>query len=115
MNENLELTILMPCLNEAETLTPCIKKALSALDRLGLGRIVPYVVLGDELVDQCEVAIPPDSVNQASNDLLVRTHNRCASSRPSSATKREHADAYPGQNSEREDTHTAARPRHPNP
>ncbi len=36
MNETLELTILMPCLNEAETLTPCIKKALSALDRLGL-------------------------------------------------------------------------------
>ena len=32
----LELTILMPCLNEARTLTPCITKALSFLARTGI-------------------------------------------------------------------------------
>ena len=30
--EELELTILMPCLNEAETLETCIKKAKKALE-----------------------------------------------------------------------------------
>jgi glycosyltransferase involved in cell wall biosynthesis len=34
--ENLELTILMPCLNEAETVVTCIKKALNFLSRAGL-------------------------------------------------------------------------------
>jgi glycosyltransferase involved in cell wall biosynthesis len=34
--EELELTVLMPCLNEAETLAVCIRKALSCIDRLGL-------------------------------------------------------------------------------
>jgi len=31
-----ELTILMPCLNEAETLATCIRKARACIDRLGL-------------------------------------------------------------------------------
>lgn len=31
-----EFTILMPCLNEAETLAKCIRKARSSIDRLGL-------------------------------------------------------------------------------
>ena len=71
-----------------------------ALDRPGLGRIVPNVVRGDELVDDREVAIRPDSVDEAADDLLVRTHGSCASSRPSRATKHEQADADPGQDSE---------------
>ena len=33
---DLELTILMPCLNEAETLATCIQKALRFLDRSGI-------------------------------------------------------------------------------
>ena len=36
MNPDLELTILMPCLNEAETLVRCIEKALRSLRELGL-------------------------------------------------------------------------------
>lgn len=32
----IELTILMPCLNEAETLTPCIEKAMGFLARSGI-------------------------------------------------------------------------------
>ena len=32
----LELTVLMPCLNEAETLATCIRKARSCIERLGL-------------------------------------------------------------------------------
>jgi hypothetical protein len=35
-SEALELTILMPCLNEAETLAACIRKARASLDRLGI-------------------------------------------------------------------------------
>jgi glycosyltransferase involved in cell wall biosynthesis len=34
--ENLELTILMPCLNEAETVVTCIEKALNFLSRAGV-------------------------------------------------------------------------------
>ena len=33
---DLELTILMPCLNEAETIATCIQKALRFLDRSGI-------------------------------------------------------------------------------
>ncbi len=33
---DLELTVLMPCLNEAETLAVCVRKARACLDRLGL-------------------------------------------------------------------------------
>lgn len=41
MAEELELTILMPCLNEAETLATCIGKARAFLDRSGIaGEIV---------------------------------------------------------------------------
>lgn len=36
MNENIELTILMPCLNEAETLEICIKKAKKFLETSGV-------------------------------------------------------------------------------
>ena len=40
-SEQPELTILMPCLNEAETLAVCIQKARSFLDRSGVhGEIV---------------------------------------------------------------------------
>ena len=35
-NENLELTILMPCLNEAETVSTCVIKALNFLSRTGI-------------------------------------------------------------------------------
>lgn len=42
--EELELTILMPCLNEAETLAVCIRKAQSFLDRSG---IVGEIVIAD--------------------------------------------------------------------
>ena len=35
MNETCELTILMPCLNEAETLASCISKARAFLARSG--------------------------------------------------------------------------------
>jgi glycosyltransferase involved in cell wall biosynthesis len=34
--DDLEVTVLMPCLNEAETLQICIEKALASLDRLGI-------------------------------------------------------------------------------
>ena len=41
MNEQFELTILMPCLNEAETLTTCIKKAKTFLSESGVnGEVV---------------------------------------------------------------------------
>jgi glycosyltransferase involved in cell wall biosynthesis len=33
---DIELTVLMPCLNEAETLASCIRKARACIDRLGL-------------------------------------------------------------------------------
>ena len=33
---NLELTVLMPCLNEAETVGRCVQKALACIARLGL-------------------------------------------------------------------------------
>jgi glycosyltransferase involved in cell wall biosynthesis len=36
MNDSLQLTILMPCLNEAETLRACISKAQQAIEKLGL-------------------------------------------------------------------------------
>ena len=36
VEDELELTILMPCLNEAETLAICIRKALDYLDRAGV-------------------------------------------------------------------------------
>jgi glycosyltransferase involved in cell wall biosynthesis len=36
LNEELELTILMPCLNEAETLESCIVKAFKEMERLGI-------------------------------------------------------------------------------
>ncbi|MBV9126588.1 MAG: glycosyltransferase, partial [Verrucomicrobia bacterium] len=36
MPSTLQLTILMPCLNEAETLATCIRKARGSLDKLGL-------------------------------------------------------------------------------
>lgn len=44
MAEDLELTILMPCLNEAETLATCIEKARHFLDRAG---IVGEVLISD--------------------------------------------------------------------
>lgn len=41
MNEQYELTILMPCLNEAETLAVCIGKAKTFLEQSGVcGEIV---------------------------------------------------------------------------
>lgn len=41
MSDEIELTILMPCLNEAETLATCIGKARAFLDRTGIaGEIV---------------------------------------------------------------------------
>jgi glycosyltransferase involved in cell wall biosynthesis len=36
MVNGMELTILMPCLNEAETVGACVKKALRSIDELGL-------------------------------------------------------------------------------
>ena len=39
-----ELTIVMPCLNEAETLAACIRKAQSYLERSGLSG---EIVIGD--------------------------------------------------------------------
>lgn len=41
---SVELTIVMPCLNEAETLETCIIKARSFLDRSG---IIGEIVIGD--------------------------------------------------------------------
>jgi len=35
-NATLELTVLMPCLNEAQTLASCVRKARSCIERLGL-------------------------------------------------------------------------------
>ena len=36
MQNECELTILMPCLNEAETLVGCIEQARAGLERVGL-------------------------------------------------------------------------------
>ena len=44
MDEAVELTILMPCLNEAETLSTCIEKARAYLTRSG---VVGEVVIAD--------------------------------------------------------------------
>ena len=41
---SIELTIVMPCLNEAETLETCITKAQSFLDRSGMSG---EIVIGD--------------------------------------------------------------------
>ena len=43
-SEQLELTIVMPCLNEAETLGVCIRKAKDFLERSG---IAGEVLIGD--------------------------------------------------------------------
>ena len=40
----MELTILMPCLNEAETLVSCIKKARAGIERAG---VVGEIVIAD--------------------------------------------------------------------
>jgi hypothetical protein len=37
MTDDIEVTVLMPCLNEAETLAVCVDKALASLQRLGVG------------------------------------------------------------------------------
>jgi hypothetical protein len=44
VNDDVELTVLMPCLNEAETLQVCVEKARGFLDRSG---IVGEVVVAD--------------------------------------------------------------------
>jgi hypothetical protein len=36
MTDDIEVTVLMPCLNEAETLAVCVDKALASLERLGV-------------------------------------------------------------------------------
>ncbi|MFD8492202.1 glycosyltransferase family 2 protein [Amycolatopsis sp. NPDC059657] len=36
MNHNLEVTVLLPCLNEAETLAVCVTKAVKCLEELGV-------------------------------------------------------------------------------
>jgi hypothetical protein len=43
-NDSIELTVLMPCLNEAETLATCIRKALRSLQDLG---VVGEVLIAD--------------------------------------------------------------------
>jgi glycosyltransferase involved in cell wall biosynthesis len=44
LSSPLELSIVMPCLNEAETLATCIRKAQGSLGRLG---IVGEVIVAD--------------------------------------------------------------------
>lgn len=40
-DQNYDLTILMPCLNEAETIEVCVKKSLASIEKLGLkGEVV---------------------------------------------------------------------------
>ena len=51
---SIELTIVMPCLNEAETLETCITKARSFLDRSG---IAGEIVVGDNGSTDGSVAI----------------------------------------------------------
>ena len=51
---SVELTIVMPCLNEAETLEKCILKARSFLDRSG---IAGEVVIGDNGSTDGSIAI----------------------------------------------------------
>ena len=48
MNEQYELTILMPCLNEAETLATCIKKARTFLDESGVNGEIVVALIGEE-------------------------------------------------------------------
>ena len=52
-----ELTILMPCLNEAETLDTCIRKAKGYLDRAGIAG---------------EVLIADNGSNDGSQDIARR-------------------------------------------
>ena len=51
---SIELTIVMPCLNEAETLETCITKARSFLDRSG---IAGEIVVGDNGSTDGSIAI----------------------------------------------------------
>jgi Glycosyl transferase family 2 len=44
MGDELEVTVLLPCLNEAETVDACVRKALGALQRIG---VTGEVVLSD--------------------------------------------------------------------
>ena len=55
--KNIEVTVVMPCLNEAETLGICIEKAQTTLDTLG---IVGEVVIADNGSTDNSVAIAED-------------------------------------------------------
>ncbi|WP_299364540.1 glycosyltransferase family 2 protein [Winogradskyella sp.] len=54
MNENTEISIVMPCLNEAETLKTCIKKAQSFLDK---NKISGEIIISDNGSTDGSIAI----------------------------------------------------------
>jgi hypothetical protein len=45
MTADCELTILMPCLNEAETLATCIRKARDFLASAGVGQVMKCLLV----------------------------------------------------------------------
>lgn len=62
-SQSVELTVLMPCLNEAETLETCIKKARKCLDDMGV---------------QGEVLIADNGSTDGSREIAVRCGARVA-------------------------------------
>ena len=67
MNSDVELSILMPCLNESETLETCIRKARAFLDKHGING---EIVIGDngstdgsvEIAQRCGARVVPVSM-----------------------------------------------------
>jgi GT2 family glycosyltransferase len=82
---SVELTILMPCLNEAETLATCIAKAKGYLARSGVSGEVLIADNGSTDGSQ-EIAVP--SARGSWTWSARATARRCsaASSRPAAAT-----------------------------
>jgi Glycosyltransferases involved in cell wall biogenesis len=70
----IELTIVMPCLNEAETLETCIRKAFDFLNRHG---IRGEVVVGDNGSTDGSQRLPAGSVHGLSMCLRAAMAQHC--------------------------------------
>jgi len=74
-NENLEVSVVMPCLNEEETLGTCIEKTQRTLDALG---IQGEVIIADNGSTDNSVAIADDlGARCASTDTRLRCSLSC--------------------------------------
>ena len=60
----LELTILMPCLNEAETIEVCVRKAMGFLKRSGVSGEVHHVDCGYHVVGMKAIDAPDMTISK---------------------------------------------------